>query len=120
MKDNEELEEKIYRELAELIGIDKKSYNRILTSEESENIDTEAFGYLLSLYNYGTVDHLKLEKLIYCCLYLAEKNDEKLSLNRTKSLVNLLLFYDNSVMSVKELIPWLNRQDDYAGYDELN
>lgn len=116
--DEQKLE--IYKQIEEILNLGKKTYNRVLTSEERDVISTDSFGYLLSLYNYGTIDNIQLEKLILCCMYVANRRDEQLNLKRTKSLVNVLLFYDNSLLFVKELIPLLNALEEYSGSESVN
>ncbi len=107
-KITEEQRNGIYQQVEHIINSKKKNYNRILTSEEKEYLETDSYGYLLSLYYHGTIDDVKLENLIHCCISIAVKLDEQLSLKKTKSLVDKLLFHDNVLFHIQELIPFLN------------
>ncbi|MBW6515231.1 MAG: DUF494 family protein [Candidatus Cloacimonetes bacterium] len=84
------------------IAIVSKTYNRILTPEERKLLDTDSFGYLLSLYQIGTIDTIKLEQYIDYCLTIAYYEKEKLSLERTKKIVSMLLFCDNMFVMNRE------------------
>ena len=94
------LEELGFNGLLDGKDIVSKTYNRILTPEERKLIDADSFGYLLSLYRMGTIDSIKLEQYIDYCLSIAYYEEEQLSLERTKRIVNLLLYCDN--MSLKK------------------
>ena len=123
MKKNiEERKLEIYEQIEKIVNLDKKGYNRILSLDEKAMLNPESFGYLLSLYHYGSIDHIKLEKLIFGCFYIALRREEPLSLSITKSLVNMLLFYDNGFLFSRELLPYLISLDksEDAPFETIN
>ena len=98
-----------------------KTYNRVLTPEEKKLLDTESFGYLLSLYQIGTIDSIKLEKYIDYCLSIAYYEQERLSLERTKRIVSMLLFCDNMFIMNRDFISLFKEfEEDITVYDTIN
>lgn len=81
-----------------------RTYNRILTQDEQKLLYPESFGYLLSLYQIGTIDSIELEKFIDYCLSVAYYEEEKLSLERTKKIVSLLLYCDSLVLKRRDFV----------------
>ena len=98
-----------------------KTYNRVLTPEEKKLLDTESFGYLLSLYQIGTIDSIKLEKYIDYCLSIAYYEQERLSLERTKRIVSMLLFCDNMFIMNRDFVSLFKEfEEDITVYDTIN
>ncbi len=81
-----------------------RTYNRILTPEEKGLMDAESFGYLLSLYLIGTIDSIRLEKFIDHSLSIAFHERQKLSLERTKRIVNMLFFFEGTSLRSKDFV----------------
>ena len=98
-----------------------KTYNRVLTPEEKKLLDTESFGYLLSLYQIGTIDSIKLEKYIDYCLSIAYYEQERLFLERTKRIVSMLLFCDNMFIMNRDFVSLFKEfEEDITVYDTIN
>jgi len=89
-----------------------RAYNRILTPDEQKLLDTESFGYLLSLYHIGTIDSIELERFIDYCLCIAYYEEEKLPLERTKKIVSFLLFCDNMVIKNRDFVTIFKECED--------
>ena len=108
------------RQLREMIEGRKENYNRVLTRDEQKSLDADSFGYLLGLYRIGTINHVKLESLIDSCIAIAVNNREMLKLEKTKRIVNILLFFDNALEKVGEIVPFLGILDDGYENDIVN
>ncbi len=101
----------------EILRKGRRGYNRVLTLEEKESMDADSFGYLLGLYHIGSVDHIKLENLIDNCITIAVNSRERLEIEKTKRIVNILLFYDRSIDHLGDVIPFLGILDDFYEND---
>jgi uncharacterized protein Smg (DUF494 family) len=129
MKDINGYEEGI-RRLIEKLGLEslpegrdffKRAYNRILTPDEKKLLDTESFGYLLSLYQIGTIDSVKLEKFIDYSLSIAYYEKERLSLERTKKIVDMLLFFDGASLRNMDFVSLFREcEDELCELDLIN
>jgi uncharacterized protein Smg (DUF494 family) len=90
----------------------------VLTNDEKKFIDSDSFGYLLKLYQMGTINGDKMEKIIEASIYIAMLDNRKISLPKIKQLANILIHYDNSIVISKELAHIINELDDDAMEDE--
>ena len=125
-----EREENGIRELLDRLGLQglsadvniiRKAYNRIFTTEERKLLDTNSFGFLISLYQIGTIDSVKLEKYIDFCLSVAYYDEEKLSLDRTKRIVSMLLYCDNLLMLNREFVQFFKEfEEDLSADDTMH
>ena len=115
MKDDRR--DEIMNRFIEMLSKDKRSYNSVLTGDEKRLIDPDSFGYLLKLFQIGTIDGDKMERIIDACLYIGKMENKPIELERVKRLANILIHYDSPIAMSKDLIFLINEFDDEESLD---
>ncbi len=81
-----------------------RPYNRMLSPDEEQFITIEAYGYLLKLLSFGSIDEYTYEKIILISSIIGAGNNIRLNKNMMKKLVDYMLFSWNDSADFDEML----------------
>lgn len=90
-----------------------KPYYRNLDIVESQAISVEAYGYMLSMYNVGSLTEINFEKVIQICLHLYFITQEQVSKGKLDKIITMINFSDFNQNNIKEFIDTLVTENKY-------
>ena len=116
---NQSLEELSDQELEKLVELledreaKKKPYYRSLDMVESQAISVEAYGYMISMYNIGSLSEFSYEKVIQICMHLYFITQEQVSKSKLDKIITMINFADLNQNNLKEFIDTLINESRY-------
>lgn len=90
-----------------------KPYYRNLDIIEAQAISVEAYGYMLSMYNIGSLNEITFEKVIQICIHLYYITQEQVSKNKLDKIITMINFTDFNHNNIKEFIDTLINENKY-------
>jgi len=90
-----------------------KPYYRNLDVIESQAISVEAYGYMLSMYNIGSLTENSFEKVIQICIHLYYITQEQVSKSKLDKIITMINFSDFNQRNIKEFIDTLVTENKY-------
>ncbi|MFA7056318.1 MAG: DUF494 family protein [Candidatus Cloacimonadales bacterium] len=112
----EELSEQEMEKLVELLEdreAKKKPYYRSLDMVEAQAISVEAYGYMISMYNIGSLSEFSYEKVIQICMHLYFITQEQVSKSKLDKIITMINFADLNQNNLKEFIDTLINDNRY-------
>ncbi len=90
-----------------------KPYYRNLDVIESQAISVEAYGYMISMYNIGSLTEITFEKVIQICMHLFYITQEQVSKSKLDKIITMINFSDFNQSNIKEFIDTLVTENKY-------
>ncbi len=90
-----------------------KPYYRNLDIIESQAISVDAYGYMLSMYNIGSLTELTFEKVIQICMHLYYLTQEQVTKKKLDKIITMINFSDFNQANIKEFIDTLINENKY-------
>ncbi len=90
-----------------------KPYYRNLDIVEAQAISVEAYGYMLSMYNIGSLTETTYEKVIQICLHLFYITQEQVTKSKLDKIITMINFADFNQNNIKEFIDTLVNDSKY-------
>ncbi len=90
-----------------------KPYYRNLDIVEAQAISVDAYGYMLSMYNIGSLDETSMEKAIQICLHLFYITQEQVTKSKLDKIITMINFADFNQNNMKEFIDTLINENKY-------
>lgn len=112
----EDLSDQELETLIELLGDkeeEKKSYYRSLDMVEAQAISVEAHGYMISMYNIGSLNEYTFEKVIQICVHLYFFTQEPVSKIKLDKIITMINFTDLNQNNLKEFMDTLVSDNKY-------
>lgn len=90
-----------------------KPYYRNLDIVEAQAISVDAYGYMLSMYNIGSLDESSYEKVIQICLHLFYITQEQVTKSKLDKIITMINFAEFNQNNIKEFIDTLVNDNKY-------
>jgi hypothetical protein len=100
-------------ELLEKQDDKKRPYYRNLDIIESQAISVDAYGYMMSMYNIGSLTEVTFEKVIQICMHLYYITQEQVSKKKLDKIITMINFSDFNQTNIKEFIDTLINENKY-------
>ncbi len=113
LKDLSEEEIRTLIDILEEKGDKVKPYYRNLDVIESHAISVDAYGYMLSMYNIGSLNEISFEKVIQICLHLYYITQEQVTKKKLDKIITMINFSDFNQANIKEFIDTLINDNKY-------
>jgi hypothetical protein len=69
-----------------------RSYNRILSNQELNSITTSAYGYLLKMYNLGSITAMDMESILSSCVSISREWNSIIDKEKMDRIITIYLF----------------------------
>lgn len=112
----EDLSDQELEDLLEMLGDrddEKDHYYRSLDMVEAQAISVEAYGYMISMYNIGSLNKYSFEKVIQICVHLYFFTQEPVNKIKLDKIITMINFTDLNQNNLKEFMDTLVNDNKY-------
>jgi len=94
------------------MDFNKNYYNRILSLNEKIAIEPEAFGYLMKIFNIGSINKDEFERILSMSSAIYSMTNLSINENRMVNIIDLVLLSPVENFTMKHILDAINKPND--------